>query len=342
MRTDKPKQCFVVMPFSDTVHTYGDNEICISAKQWNHIYENWIKKAIESVKEGEILCKRSPSLPGNFIKGIVQDLAGADLVIADVTGSKPNVYYELGIRHSLKIGTIIITQDIKSLPSDLNSYYAFEYKYSDSASEYEELYGKFEKELHEKIKNFGLKGSLSDSPVSDFLGFRAYLLDKQGYEDKEMLKWMLSACKKAMNENFNTCNFLYKAFTEGKEIELKSWPVLDTYPLETLYSHIYMYQWKLISSELGFKLAEFIREHRKLMLSVEQHWEIFRITNQDEAANYLVTILKYVCEEREPEIMKQWAELEEAIEKICLSVVYKCGTDDEKVIATRKFQKHDF
>lgn len=330
------------MPFSETRHKTNNVDITISTKQWNHIYEKWIKRAVESYDDGTTLCKRSPNMPGNFIKGIVQDLAEADLVIADVTGGKPNVYYELGIRHALKIGTIIITQDIKALPSDLNSYYAFEYTYSDSAAEYEELYRKFEKELHEKIKNFGIKGPVSDSPVSDFLGFRSYLLDKKGYEDLENLKWMVSNCRKAMSENFHVCEFLYTAFSEGKEIQLKDWPILDTYPLEALYTHLHLHQWKLLPTEIAEKLANLIQGHRKLMLSVEQHWQVFRITGADDAVDYLGYILHYVCEERKPETEMLWEEFEKAVDDLGLQIVTTDKKGKKRKIASRKFEKHNF
>src|SRR6266481_3601010 len=94
-------QCFVIMPFSDTHHGTPPNDRKISAAQWTYIYEEWIKRAVESYPSSKWRCKRSPAQPGNFVKGIVQDLSTADLVIADLTGQRPNVYYELGIRHAL-------------------------------------------------------------------------------------------------------------------------------------------------------------------------------------------------------------------------------------------------
>lgn len=129
----KPHACFVIMPFCDTEHGPADNRKRITKSQWAHIFEHWIKRAVESYKPGELICKRSPAKPGSFIKGIVGDLASASIVVADLTGARPNVYYELGIRHGLKIGTIIITQDRNALPTDLSSYFVFDYEYSEKS-----------------------------------------------------------------------------------------------------------------------------------------------------------------------------------------------------------------
>ncbi len=94
--TRKPT-CFVIMPFSETVHGAAGAETRITKRQWDHIYTHWIKKAVEAFRPTRYKCKRSSAAPGNFIKGILGDLADADLVIADLTGGKRNVYYELGI-----------------------------------------------------------------------------------------------------------------------------------------------------------------------------------------------------------------------------------------------------
>ena len=161
--------CFVVMPFSETVHGESSDKRTITKKQWDHIYDKWIKRAVESYRPTRFNCKRSPATPGNFVKGIISDLGNAELVIADLTGGKPNVYYELGIRHTLRTGTIITTQHLSALPSDLSGYYAFEYTYSEKDFEYDALYAQFENELHAKIRSLEETDNLSDSPVSDFL-----------------------------------------------------------------------------------------------------------------------------------------------------------------------------
>ena len=170
------------MPFSDTeVRIQGSNKTIMS-DEWTYIFEHWIKKAVESHPK-KIKCKRSPLAPGNFIKGIVDDISESNITIADLTGGKPNVYYELGIRHALKNGTIIISQSFEDLPSDLKSYYCFEYMYTDLTHKYKKSFEEFEKNIHSYIDHIIENNFPSDNPVSDYLE-----LDKFKDEEVENIK----------------------------------------------------------------------------------------------------------------------------------------------------------
>jgi len=63
-----------------------------------------------------------------ILKDIVNMIADAELVIADVTGLNGNVMYELGLAHAMGRKTAIITRNIEELPFDLRSYRATSYK----------------------------------------------------------------------------------------------------------------------------------------------------------------------------------------------------------------------
>ncbi len=63
----------------------------------------------------------------NIIKDIVEGIANADVIIADLTGLNANVFYELGLAHAMNKKVIIITQDIDELPFDIKSYRANSY-----------------------------------------------------------------------------------------------------------------------------------------------------------------------------------------------------------------------
>lgn len=63
----------------------------------------------------------------NILADVVAGIARADLIVADVTGLNPNVMYELGLAHALGKRTVMITQEISSLPFDLRPYRANEY-----------------------------------------------------------------------------------------------------------------------------------------------------------------------------------------------------------------------
>ncbi|NPA39327.1 MAG: hypothetical protein GXO57_02645 [Thermodesulfobacteria bacterium] len=96
------------MPFSPTK----------SCSDWNKVYQ-FIKDAVEGVRLG-YQCERSEIRGGLIIKDILDNLYKADLVIADLTDQNPNVFYELGVRHTLSNKTILIAQDISYIPSDLH------------------------------------------------------------------------------------------------------------------------------------------------------------------------------------------------------------------------------
>src|SRR3989338_7979199 len=95
------KTCFVIMPFSKTNST--------SERNWTIIYEKIIRPAVEESNVG-FVCKRSKANRGNLVKDIINDLNESDIVIADMTDHNPNVCYELGIRHGLNTGTILLAQ----------------------------------------------------------------------------------------------------------------------------------------------------------------------------------------------------------------------------------------
>jgi ABC-type branched-subunit amino acid transport system substrate-binding protein len=60
--------------------------------------------------------------PGSpLTTSMLEAIAAADLVVADLTGQSPNVYYELGFAHGLKKSTILVTSNdaARNIPSDL-------------------------------------------------------------------------------------------------------------------------------------------------------------------------------------------------------------------------------
>jgi hypothetical protein len=100
------KHCFVIMPFSKTVDKH-------TAEYWDSFFSNFIQPAVENLG---YTCKRSSAKPGNIMKAIVNDLVNSDLVLAVLTDYNPNVLYELGTRHSLKRGTIMMLERGQKIP----------------------------------------------------------------------------------------------------------------------------------------------------------------------------------------------------------------------------------
>jgi hypothetical protein len=151
----EPSLCFVIMPFSKT-------ESC-SARQWSSIFKTLIKPAVEGAGLG-YECVRSVATRGNLVAEIMENLRDAHVVIADLTDRNANVFYELGVRHALRDRTILIAQDRKFIPFDLQDYANHVYKSRNT-------YGRrtFQRKIRELLSEVDVRPDRSDNPVHDFL-----------------------------------------------------------------------------------------------------------------------------------------------------------------------------
>lgn len=267
--------CFVIMPFSETKHSTEGALITISSDEWRHIYNRWIKMAVESFPDTEIRCKRSETIQGNFVKGIVQEIYNSEIAIVDLTGQKPNVYYELGIRHSLRLGTIITTQDFNALPSDLKSYYCFSYNYSDKSHLYDKYYKEFEFKLHEEIRSVINNITHSDNPVSDYLDLKHY--------DQEKDKQLRIVLRIAMQIEAHLYFVFSKVQTELENRELyidKSqifFNFIDLHYLDNSISQLFNLESDFFDNEKIDKLKNFYLNFRRDVYYIHQYWEGTRV-----------------------------------------------------------------
>ncbi len=104
--------CFVLMPFSEAL---------------TEVYEDCIKAAI---LELGMKCKRADDIFHNtsIMEVIWTEICSSEIIIADLTDKNANVFYELGIAHTLGKETILITQDPEFVPFDLRHLKYIEYK----------------------------------------------------------------------------------------------------------------------------------------------------------------------------------------------------------------------
>lgn len=105
--------CFVIMPFSKDLQPVYDR-----------IYEPVIRA-----------CKLKPvRVDGIFRAGLItkdiyDGIQAASIVLADLTGANPNVYYELGIAHRERKPVILTAQDIEQdIRFDVKTLRVIEYK----------------------------------------------------------------------------------------------------------------------------------------------------------------------------------------------------------------------
>ena len=239
------KDVFIIMPFSGT-------KTCTEI-QWTEIFEDVFKPAFQEIYYS---CERAKPETGSLIKSIITKLHSSFVVLADITDRNANVFYELGVRHSLSKRTIIVTQDSNHIPSDLKGYWSIVYSTTPSGV------SKFKREIKEIITKIENSPLISDSPVSDFLDNELFGLSNQTL--KTTLK-KLTALRTELTSNINTLN---KTITNKCYKELIDHLCLDMYT-SSLYIDfgvdfiklVYEYRTKLkiIKSSIDVE-EEFIRE----------------------------------------------------------------------------------
>lgn len=124
MAVKKTISAFTIMPFGNNCE-YRDGN-----KESNYVYNKIIIPGIEKAFEREkdkvelkITREVDKNLSGSITSEIVKSLAGADIVVADITGRNANVFLELGIRYTLRNKlTILIAQHGTTPPFDVNQY----------------------------------------------------------------------------------------------------------------------------------------------------------------------------------------------------------------------------
>jgi hypoxanthine phosphoribosyltransferase len=90
------------------------------------VYKRIIVPAVQkalSIDERSIVREVDNSEAGLITRSIIQRIAEAPLVIADITGHNGNVFFEMGVRYALKKrGTILIRQPDAPIPFDLANF----------------------------------------------------------------------------------------------------------------------------------------------------------------------------------------------------------------------------
>jgi hypothetical protein len=84
-------------------------------------YELGIKPAC--VESGAV-CIRVDEQPflENILKRIYRQIGDADIVIDEMTGRNPNVYYEIGYAHGIGKSVVLLTRNADDIPFDLKHY----------------------------------------------------------------------------------------------------------------------------------------------------------------------------------------------------------------------------
>lgn len=134
---EKSKKCFIVCPIGDK----NSNERNRSDKLYRHIICPVCREAgFEPIRVDRL------NRPDSITENIIEHLSLDDVVIADITGRNPNVFYEIGYRMALKMPIILMREDGERIPFDMVIIRSFEYNLSDLDS-VDELKGRLVKTM---------------------------------------------------------------------------------------------------------------------------------------------------------------------------------------------------
>jgi hypothetical protein len=106
--------CFVVMPFDFSLKPIYDDHIKAVAANLNVT----ISRADDFFRSKAIM------------QDIWQAIYGAQVIIAECTGRNPNVFYKIGIAHTLGRPVVLISQDLNDVPFDLGHLRTIVYEYT--------------------------------------------------------------------------------------------------------------------------------------------------------------------------------------------------------------------
>lgn len=116
------KTCFVVSPIGDEVSETRNN----ADKLFRYIINPVCQSCgFEAVRVDQINDSDS------ITQTIIEKLLSAELVIADISGHNPNVFYEMGYRKCTNKPIIHLKRRGESIPFDVNTVRTFEYDLTD-------------------------------------------------------------------------------------------------------------------------------------------------------------------------------------------------------------------
>jgi TIR domain len=100
-----PRLCFMAVPFAP--------------EELADVYDYFVMPSIEA--NCDLRCERGDDAFGSnvIMDDIWRSIARARIVVADLTGRNPNVFYEVGIAHTLNKDVLLLSQSLNDVPFDL-------------------------------------------------------------------------------------------------------------------------------------------------------------------------------------------------------------------------------
>ena len=171
-------KCFVIMPISD-IDGYDKGHFC-------NVYNSLIKPAIE--KAGYQPERADEIKSSNLIAvDIIERICSTPIAICDISACNPNVFYELGIRHAMKLPVVLIKDCKTNNPFDIKDIRYIEYSEKMSYMEVIEKQDEISLTLNRTIDDY-VKGRSKNS-IFHILNFESNAnKNRTGLESNSMEK----------------------------------------------------------------------------------------------------------------------------------------------------------
>lgn len=183
------KECFIICPIG--------NENSESRKRSDKLLKHVFKPVLDKNNYRAIRADQIPKV-GLITTQIINLIIESPLVIADLTDSNPNVFYELAIRHAIRKPYIQVIEKGQKIPFDLSGIRTIEIDITDLDNVEYAI-----KEIEKQILEFQ-NGHIPDSPISvataakiiqndsdlaeeiaDKLGYFGHFTDFSNYNDED-------------------------------------------------------------------------------------------------------------------------------------------------------------
>ncbi|MDD5063575.1 MAG: hypothetical protein PHQ35_02295 [Phycisphaerae bacterium] len=173
----KKKTCFVIAPI-------GDDE-SETRKRSDQILKHVISPPLDECGYKAVRADKIEK-PGVITSQVIQHVVEDPLVIADLTGRNPNVFYELAIRHAIRKPFIQIIQKGERIPFDIAGTRTIYIDHRDLDS-----VGQAKNEIKSQIKTLEEDASQIETPISVSLDLQ--LLRKSDDPEQRSLADIMAA-----------------------------------------------------------------------------------------------------------------------------------------------------
>ncbi len=177
MPTEESKICFVIAPIAEP-----DSDV---RKRSDQILKHVIQPAVKGCGYTPLRADQI-SEPGIITTQIIQHIIDDPLVVADLTGRNPNVFYELAIRHALRKPYVQLVQRGERIPFDVAAIRTIEVDHRDLDS-----VEAAKAEIVRQIQSMEGRGTEIDSPISVAVDLEA--LRQSGNPEQRQLADVLAA-----------------------------------------------------------------------------------------------------------------------------------------------------